>query len=368
VTGEIDKATATYEMWSRLYPDDWRPFLGLAVRYQIVGEYEKAASAAAHAVKLQPAYFQPYANLATSYMALNRFDDARKISQQANALHHDSVYTHTVLFELAFLKRDEGGMRREVDWARSNDREDDMLTAEAMSQLACGRLRDARQTFAQSWAASEHSGLHDDTAYSMAREALGEADVGNEKEAKLRAAAALKLGNGIDSQEVAAEALALAGDTVSALRLAKQLHERFPNHTALNFASIPATLGATEIRNGHFAAAIRILDGSAPYDFCEFASLSPIYIRALAYLRMKDANRAAAEFQKIIDHSGVTVLSQRHALAVLGLARALNLKSDFAGSKRAYEKFLSLWSSADEDMPELRKAKLEYTKLQSRLP
>jgi eukaryotic-like serine/threonine-protein kinase len=367
VTGETGKATATYEMWSRLYPNDWMPFNGLAARYQIVGEYEKAATAAAQAIKLQPAYFLPYANLAMSYMALNRFDDAKRISEQANALHHDSVYTHTVLFELAFLNRDQQGMQRELDWARTTDREHDVLTTEAMSQLASRRLRDARQTFARSWAASEARGLHDDTAYSMAREALAEADLGNEKEAKLRAVDALHLGHGIDTEEVAAEALALSGDTASALRLAKELHDRFPNHTALNLASLPAILGAVEIRNGRPTTAIKILDRAAAYDFCEFATLSPVYIRAQGYLRMQDGDRAAAEFQKIIHHSGVAVLSQRHALALLGLARSLSLKSDFAPSKSTYEKFFAMWSNADGDIPELRKAKLEYSQLQSRV-
>jgi tetratricopeptide (TPR) repeat protein len=235
-----------------------------------------------------------------------------------------------------------------------------------MSQLASGRLRDARETFARSWAASEAKGLHDDTAYSMAREALAEADFGNEKQAKLRAGGALHLGHGIDTEEVAAEALALSGDTALAVRLAKELHDRFPNHTALNLASLPATLGAVEMRNGRPATALKILDRATAYDFCEFATLSPVFIRAQAYLQNKDGNAAAAEFQKIIDHSGIAVLSPRHALALLGLARSLSLKSDLAASKSTYEKFFAAWSNADADIPEMRKAKLEYSLLKSR--
>ncbi len=52
------------------------------------------------------------------------------------------------------------------------------------------------------------------------------------------------------------------------------------------------------------------------------------------------------------------------ALARLGLARAYALQGDTAKARRAYQDFLILWKDADPDIPILREAKAEYTKLQ----
>jgi hypothetical protein len=77
---------------------------------------------------------------------------------------------------------------------------------------------------------------------------------------------------------------------------------------------------------------------------------------------LHDGNRAAAEFQKFIDHRGVVVNSWG-ALARLGLARAYAMQGDTAKAKAAYQDFLTLWKDADTDVPILKQAKAEYAKL-----
>ena len=74
---------------------------------------------------------------------------------------------------------------------------------------------------------------------------------------------------------------------------------------------------------------------------------------------LHDGNRAAAEFQKFIDHRGVVVNFPWGALAHLGLARAYAMQGDTA--KVAYQDFLTLWKDADPDIPIVAKA--EYAKL-----
>jgi len=51
-------------------------------------------------------------------------------------------------------------------------------------------------------------------------------------------------------------------------------------------------------------------------------------------------------------------------LAHLGLARAYALSGDTAKAKTAYQDFLNLWKDADPDIPILKEAKAEYSKLQ----
>jgi hypothetical protein len=78
---------------------------------------------------------------------------------------------------------------------------------------------------------------------------------------------------------------------------------------------------------------------------------------------LHDGNRAAAEFQKFMDHRGLVVNFPWGALARLGLARAYALQGDTVKAKAAYQDFLTLWKDADRDIPILIAAKTEYAKL-----
>ncbi len=365
VVGDTEKATQTAEMWTQIYPRDWHPFNTLSARYQVSGEYGKAAVAAEEAMRLQPDHYLPYANLARSYLALGRFEDARRVAEIAQTKHRDSLDTHEVLFDLAFLRRDTPGMLREHLWGVSSPRPNDMLSTEGFAQAASGHLKSALAIFRLSWEADNRSGNREDEAYSMAGVAVLQADFGKLRSAQSQAEQALKLGYGIDTEETAAQALALSGEGAHARVVANDLSRRFPLHVPFRLASLPTVFGSIEVKSGRPARAIQLLADAVPYDFCEFVSLGPVYIRGLAFLKLGEGREAAAEFQKIIDHPGVDVTSPRHALAYLGLARALALSGDRFESRTAYQQFLTLWADADPDIPELQSAKLEYAKIAS---
>ena len=102
--------------------------------------------------------------------------------------------------------------------------------------------------------------------------------------------------------------------------------------------------------------------------------LYPTYIRGEAYLAAGQGKEADAEFQKILDHSGIAWNCWTGALAHVGVARANALQSrtskggdaDAACVRAlaAYKGFLALWKDADPDIPILKQAKAEYAKLQ----
>jgi hypothetical protein len=86
-------------------------------------------------------------------------------------------------------------------------------------------------------------------------------------------------------------------------------------------------------------------------------ALCPAYLRAEAYLTLHEGTRAAAEFQKFIDHRGVVGNFSWGALARLGLARAYVLQRNPVKARSAYQDFLTLWQDADPDVPVLKQAK-----------
>jgi hypothetical protein len=89
----------------------------------------------------------------------------------------------------------------------------------------------------------------------------------------------------------------------------------------------------------------------------------PVFVRGEAYLASREGTKAAAEFQKIIDHRGLVLNRPIGALAHLGLGRAYVLQGDTPRAKAAYQDFLTLWKDADPDIPVLQQAKAEYAKL-----
>ena len=365
VMGDTDKATKTAEMWSQIYPRDWRPFNTLSARYQVSGEYQKAADAAEQALLLQPDHYLPYANLARSYLALGRFDDARRIAMTAQTRHRDSLDTHEVLFDLAFLDHDASGMQREHLWGLSSPRSNDMLSTEGLAQAAAGHLNAALAMFRRSWSGDDRDGNKENKAYSMAGVAVILADFGELQQARSQAEQSLRLGNGIDTEETSAQALALSGGKGHAGLLAHDLSHRFPLHVPLKLGALPTVFGSIDVNSGRPADAIQLLSVAIPYDFCEFVSLGPIYVRGLAFLKLGKGREAGAEFQTIMDHPGIDVTSPRHALAQLGLARALELSGNHPASRAAYQRFFTLWADADPEIPELQRAKLEYARISS---
>jgi hypothetical protein len=72
---------------------------------------------------------------------------------------------------------------------------------------------------------------------------------------------------------------------------------------------------------------------------------------------------AAAEFQRVLHHRGIVLADPIGALANLQLGRAFRVVGDMARARSAYQDFLGLWKDADEDIPVLKQARIEFAKL-----
>ena len=101
-------------------------------------------------------------------------------------------------------------------------------------------------------------------------------------------------------------------------------------------------------------------------------NMAVVYLRGEAYLAAHEGVRAAAEFQKMLDHPAPAIDAvYRNNLPYLGLARAYSLQGDIGRASAAYQNFLTLWKDADPDIPILKQAKSEYDRLlktEKRLP
>jgi tetratricopeptide (TPR) repeat protein len=166
-----------------------------------------------------------------------------------------------------------------------------------------------------------------------------------------------------DAVSTGAEALALAGDFDGARKLFDDLSRRFPADYRI-IGPGPPTYALIAAARGKSVEALRFLDQPNRFVAGRTFGFVPLYIRGLAYLRLRDAKRAEVEFQRIVDQRGFAKLTAVCPLAHLGLARAYVLDGETAKARIAYQDFLGLWKDADPDAPILKQAKSEYAKLQ----
>ena len=366
VTGSLEKAQQTCELWMQAYPRTARPHSFLAgIIYPPLGKYDKSVQEANTALRLEPDFPIMYGVLASSYRDLERLDEAEKTLQRAFERKLQSQSFPIRLYAIAFLKDDKTGMAREAAQAQGKPGvEDRMSNSESLVLAYSGHLQEARkmsQRAADLARQADHQGA---AAVYETDAALREALFGNASTARQRAMAALGLSNSRDVEYGIAFALAVSGDSSRSQTLTDDLAKRLQEDTKVTFAYNPTLRALLAMNHREPSKAVEMLQNSIPYELGTAASLYPAYVRGEAYLAARQGREAAVEFQKILDHRGIVVSDPIGALAHLQLGRAYALSGDDAKANIAYKDFLTLWKDADPDIPILKEAKAEYAKLQ----
>jgi eukaryotic-like serine/threonine-protein kinase len=369
VTGELEQASQVYELWAKSYPQDLVPPNNLGNIYGQLGQYEKAAVETQESLRLEPNAVNGYGNLAQNYLALNRPDDAKKAIEEAQGRHLDGDFLHWTIYQEAFLKGDVAEMERQVNWAAGKPgSEDQLLAFQSDTEAYYGRLVKARDFSRRAVDSATRNDSKETAALWQANAALREAEFGNTAAAKQGTAAALALAPGRDVKMFAALTLARIGETARAKAIVDELEKSYPSNTMLKIYWVPTIKAAMELNTNNSAQAVVFLEAAAPYELgdppqLQLGTLYPVYVRGEAQLTAHNGAAAATEFQKFLDHRGITLNYPLGALAHLGLARAYALQGDGGKARAAYNDFFTLWKDADSDIPILQQAKAEYAKL-----
>jgi serine/threonine protein kinase/tetratricopeptide (TPR) repeat protein len=372
VTGEIEKANQTYELFSQAYPRNWVPRNNLGSNFASLGQWDKALAETLEANRLNPDSGIPYGNLVEYYCRLNRFGEAKATYQRALAHNLDVPDLRSYRYGVAFLEGDVEEMQRQADWATGKlGMEDVLLSYQSDTEAFSGHLVKARELSRRAVDSAQRAAEKETAAKREMNAALREAEFGNAPQARSQTAGALALSSARSPRLLAALALARTGDSDRAQKMADELHEQNPLNTKINFYWLPVIRAAIQISRKNPAKAIEILQTSAPYELGVpgpqpeiGALLYPIYLRGQADLLLHEGREAATEFQKFVDNRTMVINSPLGALARVGLARAYAMHGDNAKAKAAYQEFLTLWKDADPDIPILKEAKAEYAKLQ----
>ncbi len=376
VTGNLEKAYQTLELWYQSYPRAEDPsaldlLAGLSTNG--TGRFDRAIEASQQKLAADPNFIYGYTNLASSYFFLGRFGEAESILQRASERKLEAPEFLALRYNIAVLQGDQDQMDRVVALAKGKSGAEDWMAHEQALALArSGRLQAARRSSIRAVDLALQEGYREKAASYQAARAMWEAVYGNAAEAKRTALAGLELSRGRDVQYAAGLALAFSGDTSRSEALAGDLEKRFPEDTFVKFTYAPVLHALTLLARGEPTQSLERLQIATQYElavnglnwtsFC-LGGLHSAYVRGEAFLAEHRYTEAAAEFQKILDHRGIVGLDPIGALAHLQLGRVFALSRDKTKAKAAYETFLALWKNADPEVPILKSGKAEYDRL-----
>jgi DNA-binding winged helix-turn-helix (wHTH) protein/tetratricopeptide (TPR) repeat protein len=370
VTGDLEKVIEADELWAKTYPRESIPHASLATDYSLIGSYERALEESYAVIHAAPLSVFGYGNLAIAEQGLNHWAESRLALEQLIAIGGES-HAYCWLFAVAFAQGDQPAMRKYLEIGAKKVQDSDMPTFQFnQAGVAAfeGKLLTARELVDAAVRSADRVGLKQNQTAMLAQEARWEAQLGNPRHAREQASYAAKQGRGIDVELNSALALALAGETQTAEKLADDLERTHPEDTILKAVSVPLMRSTIALQRDNPQKALELLKKSEQYELgigmYYFPALTPTYMRGQAYLAMHNGPKAAAEFRKVLDHRGSGPTSLNFVLAQLGLGRANALAGKSAGARAAYQDFFILWKDADSDIPILKQAKAEYAKLQ----
>ena len=379
VTGELDKSAQAYQEIGSTYPRAAGAFASLGAIYSEEGRYEKAIEVTRRSLEQDPGSLLEY-NISVFQLALQQFDDAKRTLQPVR--NREIPQVHMALYAFAFFDGDPAGKNEQRNWLTDKSAYASLgFSLESDTAAYAGRLRQAREFTKRSVDSARLVGDKETAALTQENAALREAAFGNAKESAEAADAGLKLAP--DSGAVEAEAalaFATVGDATRAETLAKDLNLTYPLSTQMQALWLPAIQASQALIRKNRAKALDLLPSAGALEFGAIPSstnlscLYPIYVRGQAYLAAGQGTAAAAEFQKIIEHSGIVWNCWTGALAHLGVARGNAIQAKTASGPdadaartralAAYQDFFALWKDADPDVPIYKQAKAEYAKLQ----
>ena len=313
---------------------------------------------------------------------MQRFDEARHIIHEAQARKSDDRIARNALYALAFLGADSAGMAEQQSGLRASpDIRELGLALASDTEAYAGHLGKARELTRQAVDSAIRADNKEKwgdmagerrSAGSRIRQCCGSPAVSGRG---FEASPAVR-----EREAEAALAFAMAGDTARAESLAQDLGNRFPLDTQMQSLWLPAIQAQLALDQKESAVAVNALQAASAIELGQIlfvintSCLYPTYVRGEAYLAAGQGTAAAAEFQKILDHSGIVWNCWTGALARLGVARANALEAKTAQGAdadaarvralAAYKDFLTLWKDADPDIPILKEAKADYAKLQ----
>lgn len=358
ITGNLEKETAVLVLYKQAYPRNAMAFNLLGIAYAQLGRTEEALQEFYSAIDHSPVpSAQNYANASQALMILGRFDEAKKLLDQWRQKGTLNSFQTATRYRIAFIENDAASMEQ---LARETPA-DDVSWLHLQMQLAFlrgdfSKLRSLSEALVK---AQSRANRKENAAFELGWHAGLESFLGEYATARKLCRQSDEAGNGSAiGMWTCAKALGEAGDVKEAEALGEKLDQLFPEDTFQQKVLLPILHSIIERKRGDTIKAVESLASVTQYP-----NGAVSYHRGEAYLAAGERDKAAADFESVINHRGWPEWEIFAPLARLGLARAYDMQGDRENSRKAYEEFFTAWKDADPHTPLLLQAKSEFKKI-----
>jgi tetratricopeptide (TPR) repeat protein len=330
VTGNLEKAYQTLELWSQTYPrrqetDPQDLLAGLSAVG--TGRFERAIEASQKGIAADPSLVFGYYNLASSNYFLDRFEEAETAIQRASERKLDDLYLLTIRYNIAMLKGDKDQMDRIVALANGKHGAGHTVAhAEALGLARSGRPAVIGPGHGSSPARGGTRGGSELPGRTCGVGSRLRECWRREKERHSGARTFKGTGCRIRRRDCPGS----FGRLFSIRGARRRFRKSFPEDTFVKFTYAPVLRALAALGRGKPAHSVEQLQITLPYElavnglnFNHFylGGLHSAYVRGEAFVVARQYAAAAAEFQKILDHRGIVGADPIGALAHLQLGR-----------------------------------------------
>ncbi len=348
-----------YEVLASAYPQDTIGIANVIDEYVKLGQYGPAIATGERAIKLFPTNALMYENLAEAYKGVNRFEDCKRATLMAARVGRGETGLHLNLFEIALAQNDNDSLARETTWFETHEDGTNVWYFPSFRGGAAavrGRYRQARDLYQGAYQNAERVKLPETADKILIDEATIELKLGLPEAAKKTLDRIHPSDTGTPEY---VQLRAELGDPSAAQAFVLEHSNPSPD-TLLTYADMPRIRAVLALEQGKPLDAIAALELARPYEMRDYKILS---LRAQAYFQSGQPLKAIDEYKAILANPGIDPTSIFYPLAYLGMARSYAALGNTGASRAQYEAFLGAWKNADPDLPILKRANTELSKL-----
>jgi hypothetical protein len=269
----------------------------------------------------------------------------------------DSDAVHTFLFEVALNSHDQAALERETKWGEAHGGWF-FVYVRAKTEASVGKIRQAEASFESSREMAKRENLDETADDILIDQAQGQYDLGMSGAAR---AAMARIAKAHPDAPDLAFLHAELGDTSYAERFLAA-HKDQESDTLLSAWYLPLLRAALALTQRKPAEAVSALEPARLYGLRDYYVRTE---RGSAYTQAGKPDMAATEYKAILAAAAGTDASEPlYNLAHLRLARAYAIQNKNSESRSEYEQFFHLWNQADDDLPLLKQARMEFDRLQ----
>jgi eukaryotic-like serine/threonine-protein kinase len=353
ITGDLQHAMETYQLWSSLYPRDWGPLNNLANLYDLIGKPDQGLDYARMALQVNPDNTLSITTLAQAYLG---HGDASALSALCET-HGDKnalAVFHNICYLGALLRNDDSAARHELAWAHGNPEESLLLDSAASAASARGRLQQAERLFAQARTNAETNRIPEMTAAIDVNKAIALAEFGHPAQAVSLMHNVQQSASG-RTDPLGTVVLAIAGAERESLQQAESAVREAPANEVANRLELPVVQAILALRAKKPPMAIEALQASQSLFLYGPMKFAPAFYQGEAYLADLQFNLAAKNFQRILQNRSISPDSLYIGLAAMELGRTLQLQGDSQSAARAFTEARTIWAGADADFLPLKR-------------